>query len=87
MKKLMSIILALTLILPCVSVFALHSSADDKYAELWKQREEYLCNKYDGYDEYLKNADSEDYVEVPGYTGGIYYKMLFDACDLTVLLY
>ena len=38
MKKLLSIILALTLILPCISAFALDVSAEDEYADLWKEK-------------------------------------------------
>ena len=41
MKKLMSIILALTLIIPCISAFALNSSADSEYDKLWQEKMEY----------------------------------------------
>ena len=46
MKKLISIILALTLVLPCVSLFALDAFAKDnydKYKDLFEQRNKYLA--------------------------------------------
>ena len=85
MKKLLSIILALTLILPCISAFVLEASAEDKYAELWKQREEYLKAKYEGYAEYLEKADSQEKIESPINYGGPF--PYFSACELTILLY
>ena len=87
MKKLLSLILTLTLILPCISAFVLEASAEDKYAELWKQREEYLKAKYEGYAEYLEKADSEEKIEVPVGMGGNHTFTLFVATQLTVLLY
>ena len=47
MKKLISIILALTLVLPCVSIFVLDVNAKDnydEYKELFEQRKEYIYN-------------------------------------------
>ena len=44
MKKILSLILTLTLILPCISAFSLYASAKSDYEKLWQEKLEYEKN-------------------------------------------
>ncbi len=45
MKKILSLILTLTLILPCISAFALEAFAESDYEKLWQEKLEYEKDK------------------------------------------
>ena len=45
MKKILSLILTLTLILPCISAFALEALAESDYEKLWQEKLEYEKDK------------------------------------------